>query len=207
MRKEENLMKIILVCLIIAASVVMVLSFFMPWAKVSVSAVGVSKKLTSIADKKLGDSPVAGKVVDRLKKITGAISTFGDIDVKTTVTGYQIPKLVNNKTSKVAIALVETMFKSVEGLEWKSYLVYLLPLLGILCGVLSVAALKNSIYVILMLVISGAVSLIGLYNLHATDVENIAVKISIEAGLWNTMYALSFIFLISIFWLILVRKK
>ncbi|MGB2706179.1 MAG: hypothetical protein WBC74_04930 [Candidatus Omnitrophota bacterium] len=200
-------MKRILTCLIIAASVVVVISFFLPWAKVSVSAVGVSKELTDIADKKLGDTPIAGKVIDRLKKVTGAISSFGDIDVKTTVTGYQIPKLVNDKTSKVAISLVGIMFKSAEGLEWKSYLVYLLPLLGILCAGLAVLGLKNNIYVILMLVVSGVVSLAGLYNLHTANVESIAVKVSIESGLWNTMYALCFIFLVSILWLILDRKK
>ena len=200
-------MKIILTCLVIAASVVIVLSFFMPWAKVSVSAVGVSKELTTIADKKLGDSPVAGKVIDRLKKITGVLGSFGDIDVKTTITGYQIPKLVNNKTSKVAISLAQIMFKSAEGLDWKSYLVYLLPLIGILCAVLAVLGLKNSIYVILALIISGVVSIAGLYNLHTANVESVAVKVSIEAGLWNTMYALAFIFFISILWLILDRKK
>ncbi len=200
-------MKIIFTCLVIASSVVIVLSFFMPWAKVSVSAVGVSKQLAATADKKLGDSPIAGKVIDRLKKITGAVSSFGDIDVKTTITGYRIPKLVNDKTSKAAISLVQIMFKSAEGMDWKSYLVYLLPLLGILCAIMAVLSLKNGIYVILTLIISGVVSIAGLYNLHTTDVGNIAVRISIEAGLWNTMYAFAFIFLFSLLRLIPGRKK
>jgi len=200
-------MKILFTCLIIAASVVIVLSFFMPWAKVSVSAVGVSKQLTTVADEKLGDSPIAGKVIDRLKEITGAISNFGDINVKTTVTGYQIPKLVNDRTSKVAISLAQIIFKSAEGLDRKSYLVYLLPLIGILCAILAILGLRSTIYVVLMFFISGAVSIAGLYNLHTAGVESIAVKISIESGLWNTMYALAFIFLISILWLVLGRKK
>ena len=200
------MVKKILASLVILASVVIVISFFQPWAKVSISAMGVSKQLTGIAEKKLKGAPIADKVLDKLKKATSAISSFGDIDIKTTVSGYSIPGLVNNKTSKVALSVVQIISKSTSGLEVKSYLVYLLPLFGIACGILAVMGLKKSIYVIIMLVISGIAGIGGLYNLSTAEPAHVAVNVDIMSGLWNTMYAFLFIFLAGIAWLVLGKK-
>lgn len=197
----------VLTVLIVTASVVIVVSFFLPWAKVNVSAMGVSRDLSKAAEGKLKDAPMAGKVVAKLKSFTGYLSKFGDVGVKTTITGYQIPQLVNNKTSKVALSLAQTMFKSTEGLDIKSYLVYLLPIFGIICGLFAVLGQSKKIYSILMVVISGAVGLGGLYNLYTADLPNLAIKISIEKGLWNTMYAFLFIAFIGIVGLVLGGKK
>jgi len=200
------MLKGILTILIIAASVVIVLSFFMPWAKVSVSAMGISKELATLAGTKLKDTPAAGKVADRLKSITGAISSFGDIDVKTTITGYHIPQMVNNKTSKVALSLTQILFRSTKGLDLKSYLVYLVPALGILCGLLAIFGLAKRSYVVLVIIISGVVSGAGLYNLYTADLGSVALKITIAEGLWNSMYAFAFIFLAGILWFISDKK-
>ena len=126
----------ILAGLIVIASIVIVISFFMPWAKVSLSVTGVSKK---IAD----SYHLPDKAVEKLKEITHTISTFGDPEVRVTVPGYKIPGMVNNKTSKVAISLTEIMTKSTSDLGQKSYLVYLFPLLGIICGILALGGLKS----------------------------------------------------------------
>ncbi len=192
-------MKKILAGLIVLASIVIVMSFFLPWARVSVSVVGVSKQLTS-------SSVLPGKVTGKLKKITGAISDFGDVDIKTTVSGYKIPGMVNNKTSKVAFSVMEIMSKSASGLEQKSYLVYLLPLLGIVCGILAIIGLKSKACIVIMLVIAGIVGIAGLYNLSTANLAHVAVKVDILSGLWNTMYAFLFIFLAGIVWLVLGKK-
>ena len=147
----------ILAGLITLASIVIVISFFLPWAKINVSVVGVSKQLTSVSEKKLQGSPVADKMVKKMQEITDAMSSFGDIDIKTTVPGYKIPGMVNNKTSKVALSATEILFKSTSGLDQKVYLVYLLPLLGIVCGILAITGLKNRACIIILLVISGIV--------------------------------------------------
>ena len=146
-------------------------------------------------------------LIGKLKSFTGSLSKFGDIGVKTTITGYQIPQLVNDKTSKVALSVAQILFKSTEGLDIKSYLVYLLPLFGIICSLFAFLGQSKKIYSILMIVISGAVSLVGLYNLHTADLPNLAVKVSIENGLWNTMYAFLFICFIGIVGLLLRGKK
>ena len=195
--------KLIFMTLVIVASALIVVAFFMPWAKVATSVTGISKEVTSTVE----DTPLAGKVVGKISAITDAIAGLGDVEIKTTVRGSQVPALVNNQTSKVALSLAQVMFKSAEGIDKKSYLVYLLPLLGIACAALAVIGVKNKLFVGVMLVISGAVSIGGLYNLYTMDIGSQAVKISIEDGLWYTMYAFLFIFLVSVAWLILDRKR
>ena len=145
---------------VIAVSVVIVISFFLPWAKVSVSVVGASRELTGTARTTLKDSPTARKWLDKLEKATDAVSSYGDVGVNTQVSGYDIPVLVNNKSSKVAISAAQIMFKSAENLDMKSYLVYLLPILGILCAVASVLGQKNKLYIIVMILVAGAGSLV-----------------------------------------------
>jgi len=197
----------ILAGLVVAAACVIVVSFFLPWARVSVSALGVSEKLIQDAESTLKDAPLAGKVVGKLDKITGVLSSFGDISVKTQVSGYNIPVLVNNKTSKVAISIAQIMFKSAEKLDLKSLLVYLLPLLGILCAVASFLGREKKLYVIAMLAVAGLVSTVGLYNLYTTNIANIMVKVTIMKGLWLTMYGFLFIFFVGITWLATDKKS
>ena len=197
----------VLAGLIVLASIITVVSFFMPWARVSVSAAGVSKELSgALSAKQLQGTPIANKVAKELGKITNILTGFGDIDIKTTVSGYQIPGMVNNETSKVALSVAQILSRDASGLDKKIYLVYLLPLLGIICGILAVIGLKSKAWIIIMLVISGAVGVAGLYNLSTANLIHVAVKVDIMEGLWNTMYAFLFIFLSGIVWLIPAKK-
>jgi len=198
--------KKILSGLVIVLSAVIVISFFLPWAKVNISAMGISEELTKASQTTLKGTPIAEKVIGKLKGVTAALSAFGDIDVKTQVSGYNIPNLVNSKGSKVALSLAEIMFKSADNLDVKSYLVYLLPILGILCGVAVVLGMKNKLFIIAMLIVSGVVSLGGFYNLLTANMGNIAVKVTIMNGLWFTMTAFLFIFFIGIAWIVLAKE-
>ena len=192
----------IFVGLVIAASTVIVISFFLPWAQANVSATGVSKSLTS----SLQGTPFAGKVVGKLNEATDAIGSMGDITLKTRVSGYSIPIMVNQKSSKIALSLAQIMFKNVDGLDVKSYAVYLLPILAVICGFLSILGLKNKLSIIVMILAGGVISIVGLYNLYTVDMQSVAVKITIMNGLWYTMYGFLAIFFIGIAWLVLDKK-
>ncbi|MEA3490005.1 MAG: hypothetical protein U9R44_06690 [Candidatus Omnitrophota bacterium] len=195
--------KTIFPVLIILASIFIVAAFFMPWARVATSVTGVSKELTGSVSK----TPIAGKVVGDLTRVTDAISAFGDIEIKTTVRGYKIPAMVNSDTSKVALSLAQILFKGAEGIDKKSYLVYLSPILAILCGLLAALGIKSRIYVLILIIISGVISTAGLYNLYTMDVNSMAVKITIAKGLWYTMYSFLLMFLAGIAWQVLDWKK
>jgi len=195
--------KMIFPGLIYAASAAIIIAFFMPWATVATSVTGVSKGLTGA----LAKTPYASKIVGELDKVTDAIGAIGDISIKSTVSGYQVPVLVNNETSKVAISLAQTFFKGAKDLDKKSYLVYLLPILGIVCALFAFWGRENKFYIVLMALLSGAVGIGGLYKLYTMNVSSQMVKISIQDGLWYTMYSLLFICIVGIIWLKSESKK
>jgi len=199
--------KIILVSLVVLAAIVIIFSFFAPWAKLSASVTKVSKELTGQAGKVAGGT-FGERFARELSRVTDAIGKVGgDIQIKTSVSGYDIPSMVNKKSSKVAISLVQGLFKDAKDIDKKAALVFLLPIFAVVCAALAVIGLKNKLSVMLMLIISGAISLGGLYKLKTLDLASLPVDITIEKGLWQTLYAYLFIFVISIIWLVTDKKE
>ncbi len=200
--------KIIFAGLVIVCSVVIIISFFMPWAKVKVSATQVSKELVTAAETgPLKGTPFAEKFVKKLKKATSTISELGDMGVKTQVSGYDIPTMVNKQSSKIAILFAQEFFKDAKDLDKKSMLVFLLPLLGVACMVLAIFGLKYKWAVIVMLILAGVISVAGLYNLYTANFSATAVEITIEKGIWQTFYGYLAIFIICVAWIISERRK
>lgn len=188
--------KIILLSLVIITSIVIIVSFFMPWVRASTSVTKVSEKVVS----GLEGTPVAEKFISGLKKAVTAIEEFGDI--KTVVSGYDIPKMVNNKSSKIAISFTQVFFGDVKDLDKKSMLVYLMPLFAIVCVILAITGLKYKSSIVIMAVPSGVISLGGIYNLSTAKLSSAMVQITIEKGLWLTLYGYLIISILSILWLI-----
>ena len=104
------------------------------------------------------------------------------------------------KAGRLEFKLVD---EDAKDLDKKSTLVYLLPLLALVYIGLAVMGLKSNIAVIVMAVSSGAIGIGGLYNLMTVDLSNLAVKISIEQGLWQTMYGYLLICVLSVIWVVL----
>ena len=200
--------KTILLVLVAICALAIVHAFFMPWAKASASATKVAKSLAkSATGGMLENTPFAGKFIRELDKAANKISDMGDIQIKTAVSGYDIPTLINKKSSQIAIAIASVMFKDVKDLDKKSTLVYLLPLLALVCIGLAIAGLKNRITLIVMAVLSGALAVGGLYNLMTVNLSNLPIQISIEQGLWQTMYAYLIISVIGIVWIVLDLRE
>jgi len=200
--------RIVLLALVVLCALAIIHAFFMPWAKASASATKVAKSLAKSATGGiLENTPFAGKFVRGLDEATNKISDIGDIKIKTAVSGYDIPTLINKKSSQIAIAIVSVMFKDAKDLDKKSMLVYLLPLLALACIGLAVVGLKNKIAVMVMIVLGGGISIGGLYNLMTVDLSSLPIQISIEQGLWQTMYAYLIISIIGIIWIVLDLKE
>ena len=126
---------------IIVCALIIIASFFMPWAKATVSATKVAKNVANSASGKLQNTSFGGKFLQGLNQATNAIGNLGDIEVKTTVSGYDIPTMTSKKSSHVAIQLAQLLFKDAKDLDKKSMLVYLLPLFAIVCIALAVIGL------------------------------------------------------------------
>ncbi|MCX5665818.1 MAG: hypothetical protein NT036_02050 [Candidatus Omnitrophica bacterium] len=200
--------KVILLSLVVICAVAIVLGFFMPWARASASATKVANSLAkSASGGMLENSPFAGNFIRGLDKTTNKISEMGDFRIKIVVSGYDIPTLINKKNSQIAISIASVMFKDAKDLDKKSMLVYLLPLFALLCVGLAIVGLKNKIAVMVMTVLSGGIAIGGLYNLMTIDLSKLPVQISIEYGLWQTMYAYLIISAIGIAWVVLDLKE
>ena len=176
--------------LVAVCAVIVLAGFFQPWAEVSTSVGNVSGGLTGILKGTFGEVSLGSKVIGGIENLGNEVNeVVGDVSVKKSVSGAEVPGLVNSKSSKMALAIAEIMFKSAEGLSWKSYAVYLIPGLAVLCVLLAGAGLRYPAAFAVMTVLSGAVSGAGLYNLYNADLSNTIVKISIGYGLWNSLYA------------------
>lgn len=192
---------------IIVCALGVIVSFFMPWARATVSATKVAKNLSEAAGGKLQNTSFGGKFVQGLNQATNAIGNLGDIKVKTTVSGYDIPTMTSKKSSHVAIQLAQLLFKDAKDMDKKSMLVYLLPLFAIACIALAVIGLRYKAAVIASAIIGGVIGIGGLYKLIATDLSKLPVQISIENGLWQTMYGYLLICIFSISWLVMKPRE
>lgn len=197
----------IFACLIIVCAIMIIVSFFMPWARATVSVTKVARGLTDSASGELKNTPFAGKFIQGLNQVTDVIGDLGGIEMKTTVSGYDIPTMMHKKSSHVAIQLSQIIFKDAEDLDKKSMLVYLLPLFAIVCIALAVTGLRHEISVIAAALIGGIIGITGLYKLISTDLSGLPVKISIERGLWQTMYGYLLIFILGTAWFVMSRKS
>lgn len=203
---------IIFSALVIMCSVIIVVSFFMPWAEVKVSAAQVSEKLTAAAETGLLKGALfSGKFVKKFKKITSAIGELGDIEVKAEVSGYDIPAIVNRQSSKAAILFTQEFFQGAKDFEEKSMLVFLMPLSGVACMALAIFGLRHKWAVIVMLVLAGVISMAGLYSLYTakffTMASAAAVEITVKNGIWQTLYSYLAIFIICVAWIISDLKR
>lgn len=200
--------KIVLLALVVICALAIVHAFFMPWAKASASAgkmaKGVSGSITGVGKKAPLMGGLFGKIENVSEKVTGAADM---VNIKMAVSGYNIPNMMNTKSSQVAVALAGIFLKDAKDADKKSYAVYLMPILALACIGLAIMGMKNKIALIVMAVMSGGIALGGLYKLMTTDLSNMAVAISIENGLWQTLYAYLLIFVISIVWIVTDKMK
>ena len=192
---------------IIVCAIIIIASFFMPWARATVSATKVANNMVNSASGKLQNTSFGGKFLQGFNQATNAIGNLGDMEVKTTVSGYDIPTMTSKKSSHVAIQLAQLLFKDAKDLDKKSMLVYLLPLFAIVCIALAVIGLRYKASVIAAAIIGGAIGIGGLYKLMSTDLSNLPVQISIETGLWLTMYGYLLICILSVAWLVMKPKE
>ena len=192
---------------IIVCAIIIIASFFMPWARATVSATKVANNMVNSASGKLQNTSFGGKFLQGLNQATNAIGNLGDIEVKTTVSGYDIPTMTSKKSSHVAIQLAQLLFKDAKDLDKKSMLVYLLPLFARVCIALAVIGLRYKASVIAAAIIGGLIGIGGLYELIATDLSKLPVQITIENGLWQTMYGYLLICILSVTWLIMKPKE
>ena len=134
-------LRIVVLVLTWACAAMAVVAFCMPWASIDVTAPGALTQLGATAPLRGavgGLTKELGRVVVKIRR--GAETITGDLpalaDIPKQVSGVQIPGLANQQHAQVAIALFELMTSTRQQIGLKSYAVYLVPGIALLCGLL-----------------------------------------------------------------------
>ena len=178
-----------------ASAILAVVAFFLPWAHIDVSEPELvhqvrrtvqEQGLMDTLSKKIGR--VAVTVRRGAETFTGELPSLSDLPRQ--VSGIQIPQLANQQHSQVVIALVELFTNTRQHIGLKSYAVYLVPGLALLCGVVFTCWSRRAVAV------SGGIALLcagiagaGFWKLLTTNTRTLFVAITIGRGLWLSLWA------------------
>ena len=178
------------------AGVVMALAgFVLPWASLDLKSPKLPQQLKDVADA-TPLSDVLGKLTKKLGRVVvqvkrGAETVTGELpdlsNIPKEVRGVDIPSLANRRDAHVLMALAE-MLTGQRQLGAKSYLVYVLPGLALLCGILlTMAPRLRALSIILGLICLG-VAAGGYWKAATTPLDSLLVAITIGKGLWLSLW-------------------
>lgn len=162
-----------------------VIGFFLPWAQLDIGNSKVGKEVASSVRKSLGKTFKSGatKEPSWIRK-----RSQGTPAIPTAISGFQIPQMANRRNVKVMAQLVKLFTKSDDQLGWKSYAVYLLPGLALLCAWL--LSVYGSVRLVALGVLCGcaAVAGAGFWKLLTADTKA-QFAMAIGPGLWLSLWA------------------
>jgi len=170
--------------------------FVLPWASIDMKAA----RLVQSIDRVAAATPLqdltgtltkeAGRVVGVVRRgtetVTGALPDLSA--VPTQVNGPQIPQMANRQDAKIVLALTE-MLTGQQQLGAKSYAVYVLPTLALVCGVLVTLARTHRVLCGLLGLLCVAISATGFWKLLTTQTDTLLVAITIGPGLWLSCWS------------------
>ena len=135
--------------------------------------------------KKIGR--VAVEVRRGTETITGDLPTLSDIPQQ--VSGAQIPQMANQKNAKVATSLLELLTRERQQIGLKSYAVYLVPGIALLCGLLLTVVGQRTAVAVGIAAVSLGIAGTGFWKLLTTNTQALFVAIRIGPGLWISLWA------------------
>jgi hypothetical protein len=145
---------------VVVLAMVIVISFFLPWAMVQSQAVGTFSKI-----------------------LTG--KTQSDI---ASISGFGIPRMANSEDSRLAVSVIKIFNPGVKDADKKSYLVWLAPLFAVAAAMMLIFLGKNKWVNLAVGAICVLIFVVGVYKIAATDLDKLVLNVKISAGLWLTLY-------------------
>ena len=173
---------------------VAVAGFFLPWAKIDArepSLVKQMRQMVPLQDTVSGLtkdlSHIAVKVRRGTEVITGRLPSLSDLPRH--VSGFQIPQVANQEQAKVALALFELVTNERRDLGIKSYAVYAVPGIALLCAVLLTIIARPIAIALTSALLCAALAGIGFWKLLTVHPDSLFVAITIGPGLWLSIWA------------------
>ncbi len=154
-------------------------AFFLPWVGVTADAF----RAFEVARQK-GFGDMLGGFEQQLRTQTQGLQTAASIRAS----GFDIPRLVNTQDSRMALAWVGMFTSKTEGLEWKSYAVYVFPVLALLLALLH-QLIPRPLARIVIAAVAAAVAAGTFYKLTHLPLESWVTQTKIGWGMWITISA------------------
>ena len=202
--------KKVFVVLIILASALIIRSFFMPWVTVDTTVIKAAGEMAANPKNKMIEAEGLRIVFFKnLGSIFYPAFRRIDKDIEVIASGIGIPKLMNGEEARFIVPFMETLFKDIDDIERKSYFVYGFPIMAIMCIAFVLLGLRFRSPIILMLMLCEAISIIGIYNLKSAakaDIKATFTTLTIEPGMWYSLYAFLAIFIMSFLWLVFIKE-
>src|SRR3989338_8102602 len=168
--------------------------FVMPWARIDLREPTLVKQVRGslpASDTLSGLTKDLGRITAKIKRgtqtITGDLPTLTDIPKE--VSGIQVPTLANQKNAQTALALMELFTGKQEHIGVKSYAVYLLPGIALVCGLLMTFLGGQRLVPWGVAILCVAVAVVGFWKLLTTNTQALMVAITIGPGLWLSLWA------------------
>lgn len=168
--------------------------FVMPWARIDLREPTLVKQVRGTlpaSDTLSGLTKDLGRITATIRR--GAQTITGDLpmltDIPKEVSGVQVPQLANQKNAQTAIALMEIFTGKQEYIGLKSYAVYLLPGIALVCGLLMTFVGRQRFVPWGVTVLCAAISAVGFWKLLTTNLQSLMVAITIGPGLWLSLWA------------------
>jgi hypothetical protein len=141
-------------------AVTVFLSFFMPWVKIDAPVVGgISKILTGKAQSSISD-----------------------------ISGFDVPIMANGPDSRFALAVIKIFNPSVKDADKKSWLIWGVPIFGVMLALASVFFGKFKWLRIAIAVICVAIFAVAVFKIKTTDMNKLVLNVKIAHGLWLTLW-------------------
>jgi len=171
-----------------------VIGFVLPWARIDLREPTLVKQVRGslpASDTLSGLTKDLGRITATIRRgaqtITGDLPTLTDIPKE--VSGIQIPRLANQKNAQTAIALMEVFTGKQEHIGLKSYAVYLLPGIALLCGLLLTFLGRQRLVPWSVAGLCAVIAAAGFWKLLTTNTQALMVAITIGPGLWLSLWA------------------
>ncbi|MFC1666315.1 hypothetical protein ACFL0P_00395 [Candidatus Omnitrophota bacterium] len=157
MLKMENVTWVFIALL----TVIIIISFFLPWVTVESQQVGAFSKLLT-------------------GKSQAAIAT---------ISGFKIPILANGKDARLMISIIKIFNPNIKDADKKSFAVWGIPILAFIVCAVSYFFGKSKWVNIAFGLLGVGIFFIAFFKIKTTDLNKLVLNVKISSGMWLILYA------------------
>lgn len=145
----------------IALAALIFLGFFLPWVSVESEQAGWFTKI------------ISGKSQEKIA----------------TISGFQVPIMANSEESRLIITIAKIFNPGIEGVDKKSFAIWIIPVLAIIFALL-VHFLEKDKWVNLAIGVIGVlIFVIAVFKIQTTDLDKAILRVRIGLGLWLILWS------------------